>query len=345
MKNNHSYNNIESFYSEEDIKIRNFSKEELLKSLYKMLLIRTAEYKIAKGREEGIIGGPVHLGVGQEAIAVGVSNYLNSNDKVFGAHRSHSHILSLGVTLKDFFAEILARSSGVSKGMGGSMHLINESIGFYGSVPIVAGTVPIAVGSSLGTKLKKENFVSIAYLGDGAVEEGVVHESLNFARINKCPVIFVVENNQFSSHLNIKLRQPKKLTSRFAEANDIEATILDGNNIITVSEIASEYIHRCRNGEGPFFIEAITYRWFGHVDWRQDIDVGIDRSKKDLLVWKRRDPIKRLYDALKKEFNYTNHDYCEVENSIKVKINSAWAEALKDPSPNWEESKEYVYKI
>ena len=138
------------------------------------------------------------------------------------------------------------------------MHLFGDSVGFCGSVPIVAGTVPLAVGASLANKLKGEKNVSISYLGDGAMEEGVVHESLNFARIKQCPIVFVVENNLFSSHLNINLRQPKNLTQRFAKANDIESRVLDGNNLTSICNTAKDFVNRCRNGEGPFFIEAFT---------------------------------------------------------------------------------------
>ena len=184
---------IDHFISEEEISIEDFSKKELLEMLTKMITIRNAEFKIAEGRKSGLVGGPVHLGIGQEAIPVAISKYLTNQDKTFGGHRSHSHIISLGVDLKKFFAEILAKSSGISKGMGGSMHLFDDSIGFYGSVPIVAGTVPLAVGSALASKFKSDGLVSISYLGDGAIEEGVVHESLNLARINNCPIIFIVE--------------------------------------------------------------------------------------------------------------------------------------------------------
>ena len=335
---------IDSISSEKEINIDNFSKDELLKMLSKMILIRNAEYKIAKGRELGLVGGPVHLGVGQEAIPVGISQYLNNQDKVFGAHRSHSHILSLGIDLKSFFSEILAKSSGISKGMGGSMHLFGGSVGFCGSVPIVGGTVPLAVGTSLASKLKQEKAVSISYLGDGAIEEGIVHESLNFARINDCPVIFVVENNLFSSHLNINLRQPKKLTYRFAKANDIESKVLDGNNLTSICKTGKEFIKRCRDGEGPFFIEAITYRWFGHVDWREDIDVGINRSAEDLKYWKRRDPILRLKKSLLKE-NYFEENYLiNLEKGIQKDIDNAWLDALEESSPKWNESLDYVFK-
>ena len=335
---------INSIISEKGINIDQFSKDELLEMLSTMILIRKAEYKIAKGREFGLVGGPVHLGVGQEAIPVGISKYLNNRDKIFGAHRSHSHILSLGIDLKSFFAEILAKSSGISKGMGGSMHLFGGSVGFCGSVPIVGGTVPLAVGTALASKLREEKAVSISYLGDGAIEEGIVHESLNFARINNCPVIFVVENNLFSSHLNIKLRQPKKLTYRFAKANDIESKVLDGNNLTSICKTGKEFIRRCRDGEGPFFIEALTYRWFGHVDWREDIDVGINRSAEDLKYWKKRDPILRLKKSLLKENYFEENHLINLEKDIQKDIDNSWVEALGESSPEWNESKDYVFK-
>ena len=334
---------INSILSEKEINIDQFSKDELLEMLSTMILIRNAEYKIAKGREFGLIGGPVHLGVGQEAIPVGISKYLNNRDKIFGAHRSHSHILSLGIDLQSFFAEILAKSSGISKGMGGSMHLFGGSVGFCGSVPIVAGTVPLAVGTALASKLKGDKAISVSYLGDGAVEEGIVHESLNLARINKCPVIFVVENNLFSSHLNIKLRQPKELTSRFAKAHDIESKVIDGNNLTSICKAGKEFVRRCRDGEGPFFIEAITYRWFGHVDWREDIDVGINRSAEDLIYWKKRDPILRVKKSLLKKNFFEEDEFLKLEKDIQNKIENAWNYALKQSSPEWDESLNYVF--
>ena len=334
---------LDKFISSKDIELLNFENNEFLKLFSKMTLIRKAEYKIANGRKNGLVGGPVHLGVGQEAIPVGISKYLNSKDIVFGAHRSHSHIISLGIDMRKFFAEILAKSTGVSKGMGGSMHLFDASIGFFGAVPIVAGTVPIAVGTALASNLKKERRISIVFLGDGAIEEGVVHESLNLARLNQCPIIFVVENNQFSSHLNINLRQPKVLTSRFAFANDIEASVVDGNNVMEICTVASNYTERIRNGQGPFFIEAITYRWFGHVDWREDIDVGVNRSYDDLNAWKKRDPILRFKNSLIKRTNISEDNLKMIENSIQNQVDAAWEEALNDPPPNWDQSKSYVF--
>ena len=153
----------------------------LKKMLKSMILIRKTEQHLALGRKNGLIGGPVHLGAGQEAIAVGVSQSLQRTDRVFGAHRSHSHLLALNPNFYKLFAEVLGKSTGFSKGMGGSMHLYDQPNGFYGSVPIVAGTVSLAVGAAMAAKLMRTGDVGVAYIGDGAVEEGVVHESFNLA--------------------------------------------------------------------------------------------------------------------------------------------------------------------
>ena len=172
------------------IDISSLDKHMAKAMLQDMLLIRKSEQKIAEMKKKAVIKGPVHLGVGQEAIAVGISKRLTSSDDVFGNHRSHSHLLALGSDLRRFFAEILGKSSGLSKGMGGSMHLLDESVGFYGSVPIVSGTVPLAVGASLSAKLNDSNNIAVSYFGDGAVEEGVVHESMNLAKVLNLPILY-----------------------------------------------------------------------------------------------------------------------------------------------------------
>ena len=274
---------------QETISIKDISSEVLFELLRKMIIIRKTEKQLALGRKEGLIGGPVHLGVGQEAIAVGISQNLKKTDRVFGAHRSHSHLLALNLNFYKLFAEVLGKETGFSKGMGGSMHLYDKKNGFYGSTPIVAGTVPLAVGAAMAAKMQKSKDISVAYIGDGAVEEGVVHESFNLAKIQKAPILFVIENNLFASHMHISLRQPNELTSRFALANDIPYKLLDGNDVVSVMENSKKFINNVRNSEGPYFLELITYRWFGHVDWRDDIDVGVERSMDDVKNWKLRD--------------------------------------------------------
>ncbi len=320
------------FHSELDLE--GYSAVHLVGFFSMMTKIRMVEMKLAKEREDGAIGGPVHLGVGQEAVAVGLSSVLSSSDKVFGTHRSHAHLLALGGDIRKLFAEILGKNTGHSKGMGGSMHLWDEENGFYGSVPIVAGTVSLAVGAGLAAKLKADGTVAVAYLGDGAVEEGVVHESLNFSSVHKVPIVFVVENNLFASHLDLHQRQPSYFTARFALANNIPFEVIDGNDVTEVCRVANLAINTAKNGMGSFFIEAITYRWLGHVDWRDDIDVGVNRSAKDLNAWKLRDPIKRLEDSLMKAKIISKCSIDDLHSSLNAEIESAWSQALLDPYPD-----------
>lgn len=305
----------------------------LLTQLKMMIRIRAAERCLADGRRDGLIGGPVHLGVGQEAVAVGVAAVLRKTDRVFGAHRSHSHVLSMGSSLHRLFAEILGKNTGLSRGMGGSMHLWDQPNGFYGSVPIVSGTVPLAVGAALAAKMQGGSDIGVAYLGDGAMEEGVVHESLNLARMLKAPVIFVVENNLFASHMHISLRQPKEATSRFAAANDIPYEIIDGNDVVKVRAAAARLIDHARSGHGPVFLEAVTYRWYGHVDWREDIDVGVNRSLLDVDAWRKRDPIARLITGMSELGLFNSERFAAVEAEIALEVAEAWAQAKLDAYP------------
>ena len=323
--------------------ISNICSDHTLKFLRNMLRIRLCERKLADARSSGLIGGPVHLGVGQEAIAVGVSTQLSSSDYVFGAHRSHSHILALGSDTRKLFAEVLGKDTGHSKGMGGSMHLWDESCGFYGSVPIVAGTVSLAVGCAMAARLCKSQSVSVAYFGDGACEEGVVHESLNLASLQKDPVLFVVENNMFASHMHWSQRQPNASTARFAKANNIPYKIVDGNNVLDVATAAKELIDNSRSGGGPGFLEAFTYRWYGHVDWREDIDVGVSRSRDDVDNWKAKDPIKRLVDAMFNSEILSLDGYKEIESELSTEIEKAWELAMADPYPAQSETMNRIY--
>ncbi len=313
--------------------LNGWSPEELLSFLKGIIRIRRAETKLAEMRRFGKIGGPVHLGIGQEAVAVGVSSNLLKTDKVFGGHRSHSHILALGASMHKLFAEIMGKDTGHSRGMGGSMHLRDESVGFCGSVPIVAGTVPLAVGAGLAAKFDGRNGVAVAYLGDGAVEEGVVHESLNLASQLRLPVVFVVENNLYASHMHLSLRQPADSIARFATANEIPSEVIDGNNVVEVARAAKRMVDGARGGNGPGFLEAVTYRWLGHVDWRDDVDVGVNRSRAEIEAWKGRDPLKRLSEAMLTGGILTPSALASVESEIEEEISEAWKQAETDPFP------------
>jgi len=311
--------------------------------LSRMLLIRKVEQQLALGRQNNLIGGPIHLGVGQEAIAVGVSESLKKTDRVFGNHRSHSHLLALNPDFYRLFAEVLGKKTGFSKGMGGSMHLYDKPNGFYGSVPIVAGTVALAVGAAMAAKMQKTDDIGVAYIGDGAVEEGVVHESFNLAKIQKAPMLFVVENNLFASHMHISLRQPSDMISRFAVANDIPYKLVDGNDVVQVAKASKDLIDGLRDGKGPALIELITYRWYGHVDWRDDVDVGVERSLDDIENWKARDPIARLSQSMIKANMWSNKQELALNKKIDKDIIIAWKKAMNDQFPSSSATLKYVY--
>ena len=325
------------------ISIKNQDIGSLKKMLRSMTLIRKTEQQLAWGRKNGLIGGPVHLGAGQEAIAVGVSQSLQKTDRVFGSHRSHSHLLALNPDFYRLFAEILGKKTGFSKGMGGSMHLWDQPSGFYGSVPIVSGTVPLAVGAAMAAKMQNKNDIGLVYVGDGAAEEGVFQESLNFAKIQDAPILFVIENNLFASHMHISLRQPSDMISRFAIANEIPYKLVDGNDVVAVAEAAKELINDIRSGKGPRLIELVTYRWYGHVDWRDDVDVGVERSLDDIENWKERDPITRLSDSMIAEGLWNQEQEDELNNELDEQIKVAWGKAMNDPYPNPDATLKYVY--
>ena len=314
------------------LNIRGRDVVRLRNQLRTMLLIRRAEEKIGAMVEAGKIVCPCHLGIGQEAIAVGVSRHLRGTDRIFGAHRSHPHFLALGSSVYSLLAEVLGKQEGCSHGMGGSMHLYDASHGFIGSVPIVAGTVPLAVGAAMAAKKSGKGDVAVAYFGDGAAEEGIIHESLNLAAAFKLPILFVCENNLFSSHLHISLRQPADRVARFGDAHCMPTATIDGNDVTAVEDAAGEFITAMRDGAGPAFLEAVTYRWRGHVGPREDNDVGVNRGK-DLVLWKERDPIERLASALSSSGALSEREYSELNEGVIAEIEEAWSRAESAPYP------------
>jgi TPP-dependent pyruvate/acetoin dehydrogenase alpha subunit len=303
-----------------------------MQSYLKMVLIREAELKIGSEFRKKTFQTPIHLAVGQEAISVGVSNYLLKTDAVFGNHRSHGHYLALGGSLKDLFSEILGRSSGCSGGKGGSMHIKSPENGLIGTMPIVASTIPIAVGAALALKSKDSSSVSVAFFGDGATEEGVFHESLNLASILGLPILFVCENNQFSSHLHISERQRSNETARFAKANNIIHKVVDGNSLDAVQAATAELLGIARASREPVYLEAKTYRLYGHVGGEVDETIGLNREL-DLKAWSLRDPLKLLRKELLSTGEISEGAIEKLEISIRKQVDETWHEALSESYP------------
>ena len=302
------------------INIKDQVKKNLLKHLSLMLEIRIVEEEIANLIKIGKIKAPCHLCIGQEAISVGILANATKNDLIFGNHRSHGHYIAVGGNIKKLFLEVLGHPEGCSKGMGGSMHLVDIKAGFIGSAPIVSGTIPLALGAALNSSLKNKKNITYVFFGDGACEEGVVHECFNLAKLYSLPIVFIIENNLFSSHLDLNFRQPSNKMSRFGESNLIKSFTVDGNDVVKISKIINSQNEFLKNGQGPILIECITYRWLGHVGPNQDIDVGLLRNKKSLSNWKKRDPINRLYLSMLNKKLISENQFNFLKNKIKNKI-------------------------
>jgi len=309
-----------------------FDEQLLLRWHRAMVLIRRAEEVIAEMIESGEVRCPCHLGIGQEAVAVGVASELTSSDKCFGAHRSHSHYLALGAPVEGLLAEVLGRSTGCSGGFGGSMHLKAPEFGLVGTVPIVGATIPIAVGAALALKLDGGNFVAVSFLGDGATEEGVFHESLNLAASMKLPVLFVIENNLYASHLHIDYRQPGDALVRYADAHHVARELVDGNNVIEVALATKRLLAAARSERRPAVLEAVTYRWRGHVGHREDVDVGVER-RDNLPSWKQRDPISRLEQGMLNLDPQIENQLAKNRSEVDLEIIEALSRARSAPYP------------
>jgi pyruvate dehydrogenase E1 component alpha subunit len=311
-------------------------------ALQRMILIRATEEWIGDMVAGGHVRCPCHLAIGQEAPPVAVARHFSHSDRMFGAHRSHAHYLAVGGSVHQLMAEVQGKATGASRGFGGSMHLLDLARGFMGTVPIVGATIAIATGAGLAAKLDRRQALAVSWMGDGATEEGVFHESLNLAATMQLPVLYVCENNLFSSHLHIDLRQPSNVTARYAEAHRVPWEVLDGNDLIALDAAVSRAVSAIRAGEGPRFIEAVTYRWRGHVGPREDEDVGVKR-KEDLMLWKRRDPIRRLADALIAANMLSPTTLEAMWNEARAEVAAAWEQASADPFPPTEDLLGVVY--
>ena len=267
----------------------------LHEELYRrMLVLRRAEEKVAELYPQQQMKSPVHLYIGQEAVAAGVCANLTKRDYVFGSHRSHGCYLAQGGSVKAMFAELYGKRAGCAGGRGGSMHMIDESVGFMGTSALVAGSIPLAVGAGWAAKLRKTDAVGVAFLGEAAVEEGAFTESLNFAALHQVPVLFIVENNLYATSTPLAPRQPAgSEIFRRGEPYGIPGVRVDGNDVLAVHEAASKAVARARQGGGPTLLEGMTYRWKGHVGPDGDAHLGY-RSQAEIDSWIARCPIKAL---------------------------------------------------
>lgn len=307
-----------------------------------MLRIRMVEEEIAKRYREEKMRCPVHLSIGQEAVPVGVSAVLRRSDQVVSTHRCHAHYLAKGGDLRAMLCELMGRAGGCCGGRGGSMHLFDPAVGMLLSLPIVAASIPIGVGAALALKQAKRDDVAVVYFGDASVEEGVFHESANFAAVHRLPVVFVCENNLYSVYTPLQERQPPRPIADLGRAHGLQTVAVDGNDVVAVQRAASDAVKRARAGLGPAFLEAATYRWREHCGPNFDNTLGY-RTEVEFETWKRRDPIETLARHLSEQGLLSGSQRSEIAAEFATEIEAAFAYAEAAPYPAADTAERHLY--
>ena len=318
--------------------------ENLLTDLFGgMFRIRAVEEAIANHYPEGKMRCPVHLSIGQESIPAVFSQIITPKDFAVSTHRGHAHYLAKGGNLNSMIAEIYGKSTGCAKGKGGSMHLIDLDVNFMGTSAIVGNSIPIGVGLALSAQLKRTNQISCVFLGDGAIEEGVFYESVNFAAVRKLPVLFICENNLYSVYSPLVVRQPKgRSITRMVEAMGIEVAGGDGHNITATYEIMKNAIGRVRSTSSPFFLEFSTYRWREHCGYGFDNDIGY-RTQEEFLEWQVKDPLNNLEQQLQQTSLHMASSLEKIKSEIHLEVEHAFEFAESSPFPAQSEAYDGIY--
>ena len=298
--------------------------ERIFRSIYR---IRRVEEEIARIYPSDKIKSPVHLSIGQEAVAVGVCEALDADDVVFGSYRSHAYYLAKGGDLKKMFAELFGKATGCAKGKGGSMHLVDVASGVMGASAVVGTTIPHAVGYAYALKLKGKKNLVVSFFGDGATEEGVFFESLNFAALKELPVIFVCENNSYAIHTHIRQPQKSPNLCEKARAQGLIAEQIDGGDALLIYDRINVAAQAIRDGtSGPVFFECLTYRWKEHVGPNEDYHLGY-RNLDEAQPWIDRDSVRRAESQLDPVLRD------KIKRSVEDEIHAAVAFAEKSPFP------------
>lgn len=321
-----------------------FAEPDVRRAMYREALrIRMVEDEIVRRYPEQEMRCPTHICIGQEAPPVGVSQHLRKDDFVFSAHRSHGHYLAKGGDLKGMIAELYGRVTGCALGKGGSQHLIDLNAGFMGSAPILASTISVGVGAAWAAKRRGEDRVIVIYFGDGATEEGAFHEALNFAGVNALPALFVCENNLYSVHTPLEIRQPDgRQVHQLATSHGLEGMVGDGNDVDVAWRLAEQAVDRARNGGGPTLMELFTYRWKEHCGPFEDIKLGY-RSQEEFDAWKERCPVATYEARLMDEGLLAAADVATIRDEIGAEIEEAFDFARSSAYPEPEALAQFVY--
>jgi pyruvate dehydrogenase E1 component alpha subunit len=284
-----------------------------------MLLIRRFEEKSAEMYTLGKIGGFTHLYIGEEAVAVGAISAIHPDDYVLSNYRDHGHVLAKGADPKRVMAELFGKVTGLSRGKGGSMHMFDVEHGFLGGYAIVGGGMPVATGVALAASYRGDGQIALNFIGDGAVNEGAFHESLNLAALWKLPVVFIIENNQYAMGTPIAKSSAMAELYKRACAYDIPGQRVDGMDLLAMRQAVLTAAERARQGQGPTLLEALTYRFRGH----SMADPEYYRPREEIEPWKVRDPLKLFGDQLREQGVMTDQDLETMEREVEAQVQEA----------------------
>ena len=317
------------------------SNETLLDIHRRMVRIRIFEETAGKMMEDGKIPGALHLYVGEEAVAAGVMVHLSDSDWVTSTHRGHGHLIAKGGEFDRMMAELFGKATGYNKGKGGSMHICNMELGMLGANGIVGGGPPIAMGAGFSNKFRKTTDVSISFFGDGASNEGSVHEAANMAALYKLPVVFVCENNGYGEYPPQRNHQAIVDVADRAAGYGMPGVVVDGMDVVAVYEAAEQAIARARAGEGPTLLECKTYRYYDHVGRR---GMGLTyRTDEEVEEWRQRDPIASLEQRLAEQDILSAEAAEAVHAEITKDLEAAVEFANSSPFPDTDTLLEDVY--
>ena len=314
--------------------------EATLKNMFKtMVLIRRFEEQCKREADSGKLRG-MHSSVGQEAVPTGICAHLKEGDYVLGTHRSHHHCIARGVDVNEMMAELLGRSTGTNKGKGGTMHIADITKGMLGANGVVGSNIPVATGAALSAKMRNTDNVSVVFFGDGASNQGALHEAMNLASIWKLPVIFVCENNRYAESTPFEYSVAGGSVADRASGYDMPGITVDGQSVVEMWEVSSQAVDRARSGDGPTLIEAMTYRYEGHFGAD---DTSQYRYSEEEEYYRERDCIKRLREHLLDQELATEKELAEIEKSAENEIEAASQFANQSPFPEIGELYSDVY--
>ncbi|WP_066646467.1 thiamine pyrophosphate-dependent dehydrogenase E1 component subunit alpha [Christensenella timonensis] len=314
------------------------TKEQMRKIYYQMFSSRTFEERVNEMFMKGLIHGTTHLAVGEEATAAGGIGALEPDDYIMSCHRGHAHCIAKGADVKRMMCELLGKKDGFCKGLGGSMHIVDISVGNYGANGVIGPAIPMATGVALAIKKDKSNKVILDYFGDGTSNSGLFHEALNMAALWKLPIVYMCENNLYGMSTPVENSVSVKDIATRAKAYGIPGVIVDGTDVLAIMDVVKEAADRARRGEGPTLIEAKTYRYLGH----SKSDKRAYRTREEEAEWKAKDPI-ISFGKYMLEHGFTQQEIDDIRSLVERECEEAVEYAQAAETITLEEAKKLVF--